>query len=106
MSRKGSFPPGFSFNWIFQALLLTVNRADFLVFVLFLKAIGVREYCCMAVECRLQALCFVHFPRATRASRATSSCRSGLVALDLAESRQSYIRGIALSRGPRKLQQA
>ena len=44
----------------------------------------------MALENQLEALCFVRSPRATRASRATNPRPSGLVALDLAESRQSY----------------
>ena len=41
-----------------------------------------------------------------RASRATNLRPGGLVALGLAESRQSYVRGVALSREPPKLQQA
>ena len=44
----------------------------------------------MALENLLEALCFVRSPRATRASRATNPRPSGLVAFDLAESRQSY----------------
>ena len=55
-----------------------------------------REYCCMAVDNRLEALCFVRSPRATCAARATSPRPSGLVPLDLAKSRQSYVRGVAL----------
>ena len=31
-------------------LILIVSRADFIVLVLFLEAVGVREYCCTAVE--------------------------------------------------------
>ena len=42
----------------------------------------------MAVESRLEASCFVRSPRATRASCATSPRPSGLVALDLTQSRQ------------------
>ena len=42
-------------------------------------------YCWKAVESRLEALCFVRFPRATRASRATNPRPSGLVALGVAE---------------------
>ena len=58
-------------------------------------------------ENRLEALCFVRSPRATRASRATNPRLSGLLAaLDLAESRQNYVRGVALSREQPKLQQA
>ena len=55
--------------------------------MLFLEVVGVREYCCMAVESRLKALCFVRSPRATRASPATNPHSSGLVALDSAGSR-------------------
>ena len=44
----------------------------------------------MAVENRLAALCFAGSQRTTRASRATNPRPSGLVALHLAESRQSY----------------
>ena len=43
----------------------------------------------MAVENRLAALCFARSSRASRASRATNLRPSGLVALGLAESRQS-----------------
>ena len=60
----------------------------------------------MAVESRAGALRFVRFTLATRAVRATNRRPSGLVSLDLAESRQSYIRGDALSREPPKLHQA
>ena len=60
----------------------------------------------MALENRLAALCFARYSRATRASRATNLRPSGLVALGLAESRQGYVRGVALSREPLKLQQA
>ena len=38
------------FDWILLVLLLIVSRVDFIVFVLFLEAVGVREYCCTAVE--------------------------------------------------------
>ena len=60
----------------------------------------------MALENRLAALCFARSSRATRASRATNLRPSGLVALGLAESRQGYVRDVALSREPPKLQQA
>ena len=52
----------------------------------------------MAVENRVAALCFARSSRATRASLATNLRPSGLVALDLAKSCQSYVRGVALSR--------
>ena len=104
-SRKRPFSTGHFFDWILLVLLL-VSRVDFIVFVLFLEAVGVMEYCCVALETRLAALCFARSSRAMRASRATNFRPSGLVALGLAESRQSYVRGVALSREPPKLQQA
>ena len=45
----------------------------------------------MAVDNRLEVLLVIS-PRATRALRAMNPCPSGLVALDVAESRQSYSR--------------
>ena len=36
--------------------LLIVRRLDFMVLVLFLEAVGVRESCCVAVESQLEAL--------------------------------------------------
>ena len=38
------------FDWILLVLLLIDSRVDFTVFVLFLEAVGVREYCCTAGE--------------------------------------------------------
>ena len=65
-----------------------------------------REYCCIGLKSRLEALCFVRSPRATRASRATSPRPSGSVALDFTQSRHIYVvRGVALSRESRQLQQ-
>ena len=49
MSRKGLFPTGLPFDWILPGLLLIVSRVDFIVFVFFLEAVGVRGYCCMAL---------------------------------------------------------
>ena len=37
-------------DWILLILLFIVSRVDFIVFVLFLEAVGVREYCCTAGE--------------------------------------------------------
>ena len=105
-SRKRPFSTGHFFEWVLLVVLLIVSRVDFIVFVLFLEAVGVREHCCMAVENRLAALCFARSSRETRASRATNLRPSGLVALGLAESRQSYVCGVALSRKLPKLQQA
>ena len=47
-SRKRPFSTGLFFDWILLVLLLIVSRVDFIVFVLFLEAVGVREYCCTA----------------------------------------------------------
>ena len=38
-----------------MVLLLIFSRVDCIVFVLFLEAVGVREYCCVAVESQLAA---------------------------------------------------
>ena len=43
-SRKRPFSTGFFFDWILLVLLLIVSQFDFIVFVLFLEAVGV-EYC-------------------------------------------------------------
>ena len=48
-SRKRPFSTGIFFDWILLVLLLIVSRVDFIVFVLFLEAVGVREYCCNVV---------------------------------------------------------
>ena len=56
----------------------------------------------MAAENRLAALCFARSSRAMRASRATNPRPSGLVALGLAESRQSNVCGVSLSQEPPK----
>ena len=105
LSRKRPFSTGVFFDWIPLILFLVVSRVDFIVFVLFREVVCVREYCCVAVEIGWQ-LCFARSSLATRASRATNLRPSALVALGLAESRQSYGRGVALSREPAKLQQA
>ena len=103
---KRPFSTGLFFDWSLLVLVPIVSRVDLIVFVLFLGAVDVREYCCMALDNRLAALCFARSSRATRASRATNLLPSGLVALGLAESRQSYVPGVAFSREPPKLQQA
>ena len=59
----------------------------------------------MAIENGLAAPHFARSLRATRASRSKNPRLSGLVALDLAKSRKSYVRGVVLSREPPKLQQ-
>ena len=48
-SRKRPFSTGLFFDWILLVLLI-VSRVDFIFFVLFLEAVGVREYCCTAGE--------------------------------------------------------
>ena len=79
-SQKRPFSTGLLFHWILL-VLLSVSRVDFIVFVLFLEAVGVREYyCCMALENRLAALRFARSSRATCASRAMNLRPSGLVA--------------------------
>ena len=105
-SQKRPFSTGLFSAGILPVLLLFGSRVDFIALVLFLEAVGVREYCCMAVENRLAALCFARFSRATRASLATNLRPSGLVALGLAKSRQSCVRGVSFSREPPQLQQA
>ena len=62
-SRKRPFSTGLFFDWILLVLLLTVSRVDFIVFVLFLEAVGMTEYCCTAGEIGWQ-LCFALSPRA------------------------------------------
>ena len=67
------------------------RSSRFYSFVLFLEAVGVREYCCLAVEIRLGALCFVRSASNACFTRATNPRPHGLVALDLALSRQSSV---------------
>ena len=71
---------------ILLVLLLIVSRVDFIVFVLFLEAVGVREYCCTAGEIGRQ-LCASRFLREQRLDK-PSSQRVG---------------GFGLSRKPPKL---
>ena len=130
-SRKRPFSTGLIFDSILLVLLHIVSRVDFIVFVLFLEAVGVREYCCTAGEISSQ-LCASRclreqrldkpssqrvggfgmgrkppVLRAVSASNGSTNLRhSELVALGWAESRQSYVRGVAPSRELPKLQQA
>ena len=87
--ENGLFRLNFFFDWIVLDPLLIVSRADFVVFVLFLEAGGVKEHCCMAVESRLEALCFVRFPQATCFARDKPSSKR--------------VGGVGLSRKPPKL---
>ena len=87
-SRKRPFSTGYFFDWNLLILLI-VSRVDFIVFVLFLAAVGVREYCCTAVEIGWQ-LC---------ASRVLRKQR-------LDEPLSQRVGGFGLNRKPPKLQQA
>ena len=71
VSRKRPFPTGLFFDWILLGFLLIVSPVDFIVFVPFLEVVGVREYCCMAVESRwkLYASCVFREQRMLRARR-------------------------------------
>ena len=93
------------FDWILLVLLLIVSRVDIIVFAFFLEAVVRSEEV---------------LPDGSRKSVGSSASRvlreqrvlaldepsSHLVALGLAESRLRYVRGVALSREPPKLQQA
>ena len=91
-SGKRPFSTGLFFDWILLVILFIVSRVDFIVFVLFVEAVGVREYCCMAVEYRLAALSAV-----LRAFFASNAC--------FARGKPSSKRagGVGLSRKPPKL---
>ena len=82
-SRKRPFSTGLFFDWVLLVLLI-VGRSD--SFVLFLEAVGVRAYCCTAVEIGWQ-LCASRFLRKQRLDK-PSSQRVG---------------GFGLSRKPPKL---
>ena len=84
-SRKRPFSTGLFFDWILLVLLI-VSRVDFIVFVLFLEAVGVREYCCTAVDIGWQ-LCTSRFLRGQR----------------LGEPSSQRVGGFGLSRKPIKL---
>ena len=60
-SRKWPFLVDWTFfDWILLVLRLIVGRVYFIVLVLFLEAVGVREYCCTAGEIGWQ-LCASRF---------------------------------------------
>ena len=86
-SRNGSFSTGLFSTGFFGSFCLSSVESTFFVVVIFLEAVGVGEYCCMALKNRLAALCFARSSRATPGSRATNLRPRGLVALGLAESR-------------------
>ena len=86
-SRKRPFLVDWTlFDWILLVLLLIVGRVEFIVFVLFLEAVGVREYCYTAGEIGRQ-LCASRFLREQR----------------LDESSSQRVGGFGLSRKPPKL---
>ena len=70
-SRKRPFSTGLFFDWNLLVLLLIVSRVDCIVFVVFLEAVGVREYCCTAVEIGWQ-LCVSRFLREQRLDEPSS----------------------------------
>ena len=84
-SRKRPFSTGLFFDCILLVFLI-VSRIDFIVFVLFLEAVGVREYCCTAGEIGWQ-LCAPCFLREQR----------------LDEPSSQRVGGFGLSRKPPKL---
>ena len=88
-SRKRTLSTGIFSHWVLLVLLvllLIVSRVDFIVFVLFLEAVGVREYYFTAGEIGWQ-LCASRFLREQRLDE-PSSQRGG---------------GFGLSRKPPKL---
>ena len=91
------------FNWILLVLVLIVSRVYFIVFVLFLEAVGVRKYCCTV---QAKSVGSSVLPAVSACNGSTNLRPSELVALVVAESRQSYGRGLALSRESPHLQQA
>ena len=88
-NRKRPVSTGNFFDWIFLVPLLIVSRDDLIVFVLFLEAVGVRVYCCMAVENRLAALSAV--------------LRAFLASIARDEPSSKRVGGVGLSRKPPKL---
>ena len=99
------FSTGLFFDWILLGLLLIVSRVDFIAFVLFLEAVGVREYCCTAIwQSKIGwQLCAsrVLLEQRVLALDEPSSQRVGGFGLIV----DSYVREVALSREPPKLQQ-
>ena len=114
MGRKAiSYAGGFRqsktalFDWTFLRLDSSGpssyrQSSLFHVFVLVVEAVGVREYCCRLQQWKSAGSSVL---RAFSASNGWANPRPLLVALGLAESRQSYVRGVALSRERPKLQQ-
>ena len=108
-SRERPFSTGLFLDWILLVLVLIVSRVDFIVFVLFLEAAGVREHCCTAGEIgtavqQAKSVGSSVLSAFSASNLEPSSQRVG--GFELSESRRSYVRGVALSREPPKLQQA
>ena len=101
-SRKRPFSTGLLFDWIRLVLLLIVSRVEYIFFVLVLEAVGVRSTAVQQAKSVGSSVL-----RAFSASNGSTNLRrSELMALGLAESRQSYVLGVTLSREPPKVQQA
>ena len=92
-SRKRPFSTGLFFDWILLVLLI-VSPVNFILSVLALEAVGVREYCCTAVwQSKIGwQLCALRIPREQRVLRARRTVvQAGWWRWTLAESRQRYV---------------
>ena len=105
-TQKRRFSTGRFIDWSLLVLLFIVSRVDFVVFVLFLEAVDVREYCCTAVRQSKIGWqpCASRVLREQRgfALEEPSSQRFNGIGLKA----ESYVRGVALSREPPKPRQA
>ena len=100
-SRKRHFSTGLLFDWI-RLVLLIVSLVEYIFFVLVLEAVGVRSTAVQQAKSVGSSVLRVF----SASNGSTNLRRSVLVALGLAETRQSYVLGVTLSREPPKLQQA
>ena len=100
-SRNRPISTELFFDWTLLVLILIVSRVDFIFFMHFLEAVDVKEYCSTAGEIGWQ-LCASRCLREQRLDEPSSQRVGGF---GLAESRQSYVRGVAISGEPPKLQQ-
>ena len=93
MSQKGPFPTGFFYDLNLLGLLLVVSRVSSRhhkkVFMLFVEALGVREYRCMVRNSRQKVLCI-------RAFSASNAC----FARDEPLSKSMRVGGVGLDRKP------
>ena len=101
------------FDWTFFGLDSSNpsyrQSSRFYSFVLFLEAVGVRKYCCTTVwQSKIGwQLCASRVPRGQRVLRARQTLvQAGWWRWTSAESRQSYVCGVALSLELPKLQQS